>query len=247
MVVPAAEAQSLIMKALYIEADVDERKASAMLEAATSPIFLSREFLCIFTVVSNISTGLECTEHTCYDVILINHDLNNGVNAFQFARTLRNVGAKTPIILVNEEVSSDLLHIDGGSLFCCLLQKPFSARVLCDAILTSMEQNIIKIQGKRPAAKKRAKTRTSRRFTDNDYNTARVESEISDLDHDDLEPSKHQKCNNTDNNATSVIPFAPPVGNNIDDLNIGNLLLHGDFDLVYLSNCSLLDDIKSDT
>eukprot|EP01035_Chromulina_nebulosa_P025514 gene25514-33304_t len=234
MVVPAAEAQSLIMKALYIEADVDERKASAMLEAATSPIFLSREFLCIFTVVSNISTGLECTEHTCYDVILINHDLNNGVNAFQFARTLRNVGAKTPIILVNEEVSSDLLHIDGGSLFCCLLQKPFSARVLCDAILTSMEQNIIKIQGKRPAAKKRAKT-------------PRVESEISDLDHDDLEPSKHQKCNNTDNNATSVIPFAPPVGNNIDDLNIGNLLLHGDFDLVYLSNCSLLDDIKSDT
>ena len=122
-----------------------ERSASELLETAIIPFFHSVNSICVFTVVSNIQTGLEFTEHTCYDVILINHDLSQGIDAVQFGRIIRNIGAQTPIILVKEEVSSDLLEADGGSLFCCLLQKPFSARVLFEAILFGMKQNILSL------------------------------------------------------------------------------------------------------
>ena len=52
-------------------------------------------------MVSNPIAALEFTEHTCYDVILINQDVPLfGISAGEFARYFRNMGACAPIILV---------------------------------------------------------------------------------------------------------------------------------------------------
>ena len=233
-----------------------------MLEAATAPFFHFTDFLCVFTVVSNIYTGLECTEHTCYDVILINHDLKKGINAIQFARSLRNIGARMPIILVGDQSSSDLLHMDSGTLFCCLLQKPFSASVLSEVILTSMERNIasIRLENRSQMHVNELITSDTKRNYNNDVNnrtnnntssldnnlffhslninsitTARASilSTVYDRPQDDLDAY-------TDRSSSSHNGCAP-VGGKMDsssDLNIDSLLQHGDFDQVYLSNCN---------
>ena len=99
-----------------------------MLESSTIPSFLKQGLICIFTVVPNIYFGLQCTEHTCYDIILISHDLKYS-NAIHFARSLRNIGVQTPIILVQNDLSLHVMH-EHGAMFCSLLQKPFSANTL---------------------------------------------------------------------------------------------------------------------
>ena len=111
-----------------------------MLESSTIPSFLKQGLICIFTVVPNIYFGLQCTEHTCYDIILISHDLKYS-NAIHFARSLRNIGVQTPIILVQNDLSLNVMH-EHGAMFCSLLQKPFSANTLVVAICTSIQQHI---------------------------------------------------------------------------------------------------------
>ena len=201
-----------------------ERSASELLETAVIPFFHSLNSICVFTVVSNIQTGLEFTEHTCYDVILINHDLSQGIDAVQFGRIFRNIGAQTPIILVKEEVSSDLLEADGGSLFCCLLQKPFSARVLFEAILFGMKQNILSLT-RAHSIKNNATdispgndTKAHEMSIDNNDGTFVVQQGNSAL----FSPP-------TTFHASKVDPFP--------DINIDRSLLYEDFDLVFLSNC----------
>ena len=122
-----------------IEAEVDERKGGEMLESKTSALFLEHGLMCIFTVVSNIFIGLECTEHTCYDVILINHNMKHGINAFEFLRILRTAGALTPVILVYDTTTSSILSQQSKDDFSCLLEKPFSAATICAAILNAIQ------------------------------------------------------------------------------------------------------------
>ena len=84
-----------------IDASVQERNSTKVLETFTNPIFLKHGFICAFTVVSNPIAALEFTEHTCYDVILINQDVPLfGISAGEFVRYFRNMGACAPIILV---------------------------------------------------------------------------------------------------------------------------------------------------
>jgi len=88
--------------------------------------------VCVFTVVNNAFGALECTEHTCYDAIVIEKNLpSHGIDSLDFVNVLRNVGALTPIILLYEE-GTDVGDI---SKYCCALRKPFTANSLCEAIL----------------------------------------------------------------------------------------------------------------
>lgn len=111
-----------------------------MLETSTNPLFLRHDLICVFTAVPSIVIGLECTEHTCYDIILINHDWENA-NAVQFARILRNIGAQTPLILVQNDKCPQFIQ-EHHAIFCSFLQKPFSANTLVEAIYTSLHHHI---------------------------------------------------------------------------------------------------------
>lgn len=83
-----------------IEAYTDESDCCKVLEKFTNPIFVKNGFVCVFTVVANASLGLEFTEHTCYDIILISQDLACGISAEDFVHRFRSIGVLTPIILV---------------------------------------------------------------------------------------------------------------------------------------------------
>ena len=96
-----------------------------MLETSTNPLFLRHDLICVFTAVPSIVIGLECTEHTCYDIILINHDWEN-TNAIEFVRILRNLGVQTPLIMVHSDLCPQCMH-EYHAIFCSFLQKPFSA------------------------------------------------------------------------------------------------------------------------
>ena len=95
-----------------IDASVQERNSTKVLETITNPIFLKHGFICAFTVVSNPIAALEFTEHTCYDVILINQDVPLfGISAGEFVRYFRNMGACAPIILVFLFFSTDVIIV----------------------------------------------------------------------------------------------------------------------------------------
>lgn len=218
-----------------------ERNASEVLEAAVANTssFLSSNFLCVFTVASNIFTGLEFTEHTCYDIILINHDLTRNIDAVKFKRILRKVGVQTPLILVKEDSSSDLLEVEGGSLFSCVLQKPFSSTVLCEAMHFSLKRNISLLSTK-PHSRTEKRGDASKR-------------KVTKINKKEIENITDSNCNPLDarDNKTTSAPTFPigdpfpdiktfPIVDPLPDTNIDRLLQHGDFDLVYLSNCALL-------
>lgn len=111
-----------------------------MLETSTNPLFLRHDLICVFTAVPSIVIGLECTEHTCYDIILINHDWEN-TNAIEFVRILRNLGVQTPLIMVHSDLCPQCMH-EYHAIFCSFLQKPFSANALAEAIYTSLYHHI---------------------------------------------------------------------------------------------------------
>jgi hypothetical protein len=109
----------LILPFAVIEDGVeDEKRACLMLEQLTSAISFT---VCVFTVVRNIFAGLECTQQTQFDLILIksildNHEIvhkkskqgttsvdsvtNHQLRADDVLTILRNVGASMPIVLV---------------------------------------------------------------------------------------------------------------------------------------------------
>lgn len=179
-------------------------------------------------MASNIFTGLEFTEHTCYDLILINHDRN--IDAVKFARILRKVGVQTPIILVKEDSSSDLLEVEGGSLFGCLLQKPFSSTVLCEAMHFSLKRNISSLSTKPHSHKvKRGDASTKK---------------VTKINKNDMKKLIDSYCGQTTSSAPTFDPFPDtntfPIMDPLPDINIDRLLQQGDFDMVYLSNCALL-------
>ena len=218
-----------LFKKSDIEANIAERSASEMLEAAvaTTPSFLSSKFLCVFTVASNIFTGLEFTEHTCYDIILINHDLTRNIDAVKFARILRKVEVQTPIIFVNEDSSSDLLEEEGGSLFSCLLQKPFSSSVLCEAMFFSLK-NITPVPARAHSRKEKRADVSQRKVTK--------------INKKDINNTIDCSCGSLATGESEIKSPSPifPLLDPFLDTNIDRLLQQGDFDLVYLSNCDFL-------
>lgn len=65
-------------------------------------------FTCVFMVVPDALIGIECTEHSAFDLIFVSQDLKQDLSAYAFLRSLRAVGATTPIVLlISESASSE--------------------------------------------------------------------------------------------------------------------------------------------
>ena len=111
-----------------IEPGIDEKGAASILEqtvaSATPP-----GCVCVFTVAHNAFIGLECTELTCYDVIIVTKDLLH-FNAIDFKNVLKAVGCPTPIVLMVEEHDPITDHDILQEGFFCPLKKPFSMDTL---------------------------------------------------------------------------------------------------------------------
>jgi hypothetical protein len=96
--------------------------------------------VCVFTVVNNIFTGLECTEHTCFDAIIAKKESNSDSDPTAILRILRNINVNTPIILLCEKehfLSNEVLidPIVPSKAFNGILFKPFCALDLCCAMI----------------------------------------------------------------------------------------------------------------
>ena len=130
-----------LIKILYVEPGVDEKEASKVLEKCTEGL---DECCFSFTVVPNAFLGLECTEHTSYDIIIIQASLPQ-INAVQFLQILRKVGAETPVVLlIDLTVADEWIHIQDNDAkdlgFTAILRKPFSTNHLCILIKSVIEE-----------------------------------------------------------------------------------------------------------
>ena len=132
-----------------------------MLESASLSL-VSLGLMCSFTVVSNCFIGLECTEHTCYDLIIAKKETNRklqcqqDLSVFDMLKVLRNVGVDIPIILLfdasdKSDTLSKCLEMEASMeenclSFCCAISKPFSSNDLATSIklaLGTQNQNQI--------------------------------------------------------------------------------------------------------
>ena len=118
---------------LDVEPGVDEKGGARMLEQSTE----QTNYSCAFTVVPNAFIGLECSEYTCYDLIIAKRDMQH-LAAVDMLKVLRAVGSTTPMVLLLDEVDTthDLAAESSG--FFSVLRKPLSTRVLCSLIETIM-------------------------------------------------------------------------------------------------------------
>jgi hypothetical protein len=104
------------------------------------------DFMCVFTVVSNPFTGLECTEHTHYDAVFIASNTASQLNALDFLRILRTVGALTPVVLMGtKDDLSAYGEVDYGSLFSSVLLKPFSEKTLCQLVFHIVHDSLAEV------------------------------------------------------------------------------------------------------
>eukprot|EP01041_Mallomonas_annulata_P001222 gene1222-2375_t len=124
-----------LLKVLYIEAGVDSKGSAILLENGTQ----SHGVLATFTVVSSAFTGIDCTEHTSYDIIFV-EDCNDGFGAADFVGLLRTIGNPVPVVLlvgIEDDINDDHIRSFG---FSGVLRKPFSPKSLCRVIHTIMQQ-----------------------------------------------------------------------------------------------------------
>jgi hypothetical protein len=124
-----------------IEPGTDEKSSSLKLEKATRML----DFICAFTVVSNPFTGLECTEHTHYDAVFIASNTASQLNALDFLRILRTVGALTPVVLMGTKDDLSAYQVDYGSLFSSVLLKPFSEKTLCQLVFHIFHDSLAEV------------------------------------------------------------------------------------------------------
>ena len=107
-----------------------------MLEQSTEQTIYS----CAFTVVPNAFIGLECSEYTCYDLIIAKREMQH-LAAADMLSVLRAVGSMTPIVLLIDE-KDDTDDRKAQSLgFFSVLRKPLSTRVLCNLIETIISRS----------------------------------------------------------------------------------------------------------
>lgn len=121
-----------LIKILYIEPGVDEKEGSRVLEKCTDQL---DEYCVSFTVVPNCFVGLECTEHTCFDLIIVQSSIPQ-IKALEFLNILRAVGAPTPVVLLVDlaivDEWCDIQESGAKDLgFTAILRKPFSTNHLC--------------------------------------------------------------------------------------------------------------------
>ena len=119
-----------------VEPGVDEKGGAKMLEQSTE----DTNYCCIFTVVPNAFIGLECSEHTCYDLIIAKKDMQH-LGATNMLGVLHAVGSPTPVVLLLDELDNTNDY-DAHSLgFFSVLRKPLSTRVLCNLIEAVMNRH----------------------------------------------------------------------------------------------------------
>ncbi|RYG97031.1 hypothetical protein EON65_53475, partial [archaeon] len=95
----------IIIQSIDVEEGLKEKAAARVLEESTSQL----NFYCSFTVVPNAFVALECTQHTCYDLIISRLHLAQ-LNAAEMIKILRNVGCQTPlVVMLDKGEDSDLL------------------------------------------------------------------------------------------------------------------------------------------
>jgi hypothetical protein len=87
-----------IIRILYADNSIEDTKLTAyQLENNTSTLRNDIGLL-MFTVVSNKFTGLEYTQTTFFDCIIVDEDSDDeSLTSFEFLSALRSVGVKTPI------------------------------------------------------------------------------------------------------------------------------------------------------
>lgn len=97
-----------------------------MLEQSTE----NANYSCVFTVVSNAFIGLECSEHTCYDFIIVKKDMQH-LGAIDMLNVLKAVGCPTPLVVLLDE-HDNCSDYDSNALgFFAALRKPLSTKILC--------------------------------------------------------------------------------------------------------------------
>jgi DNA-binding response OmpR family regulator len=108
---------------------VDEKGGARMLEQSTE----NTNYSCVFTVVSNAFIGLECSEHTCYDFIIVRKDMQH-LGAIDMLNVLKAVGCPTPLVVLLDE-HDNCSDYDSNALgFFAALRKPLSTKILCTLI-----------------------------------------------------------------------------------------------------------------
>lgn len=83
-----------VIRVLYVEEGLDEKTSSRVLEQSVKAL---KDYVFIFTVVSNPFIGLEQTQFTSFDMIIC-QECPYGLDVYEFARVLRNLGDFTPIV-----------------------------------------------------------------------------------------------------------------------------------------------------
>lgn len=113
-----------------------------MLERHTSSLIHSAGMLCVFTVVPNAFMGFEYTEHTCFDMIILQKTTQStqDIGSDQFVQLLRGIGAMTPVVLLHDRGESP--EEVPMSLYSNLLANPFSSRDLCALVEQTLNPNI---------------------------------------------------------------------------------------------------------
>jgi hypothetical protein len=137
-----------------VQEGVDEKLSSIKLEEETAKAF--EGFTCIFTVVQDIIIGLECTEHTPFNMIFVNEGNAADTAPYDLLRSLRMVGSRVPVVLlararaassnaeakVGEGSKLGLPPIGFGAepsmKFTAVLKQPYTKRDLCDVIRASV-------------------------------------------------------------------------------------------------------------
>lgn len=130
-----------------IQSGVDEKQSAIRLQKETSHIFDNS--MCVFHVVSDPLLGLECTDHTFFDMVFVDYDESQTFQAYSFLRSLRTSGTMIPVVLLMCESIAEGSPIDGlpaigydaapsDDRFTSCLRRPYTKRELCDVIRSIM-------------------------------------------------------------------------------------------------------------
>ena len=93
---------------------MDEKLSGLKLEEETADAF--NGCTCVFTVVPDPLSAIECTEHTAYNMIFVAEDSQLGLSASGLLKSLRMVGATLPVVLLqdgsdaSEELAAHVPH-----------------------------------------------------------------------------------------------------------------------------------------
>ena len=114
-----------------VDPDVDEKSSSTMLESFTAHL----PYACVFTVVPNAFSALECAETSNYTLIIARNSMDD-IHGLEFMRILETVHASVPVaLLLNARETIDAREVTAQhSLFLDVLRNPYSIADLCRVV-----------------------------------------------------------------------------------------------------------------